>query len=136
MEQLVSGFVTGNSSDLNVKICTTYSDLPEFLKCVKTAHKRLKSWRRVAKEFDGIPPGTLCTYAKTGYLPNRYRQRLGLPVVASVAPVMEPIPNGAQALFAVRCECGRWYISNHPRRKRCYLCSPYRAAKTLTRKEN
>ena len=90
------------------------------------------SWRQIARldEYSGIPPGTLCTYAKTGYLPNRYRQRLGLPAVASVAPVMEPIPNGAQALFALRCECGRWYISNHPRRKRCFVCSPYKRSVT------
>ena len=112
------------------------SDTPqEALQALKTS--RSITWRQIARldQYTGIPPGTLCTYAKTGYLPNRYRQRLGLPVVASVAPVMEPIPNGAQALFAVRCECGRWYISNHPRRKKCFVCSPYRATKTLTRKE-
>ena len=123
--------------DTSIQDLVKNSDTPqEALQALKTS-KRI-TWRKIANldQYTGIPPGTLCTYAKTGYLPNRYRQRLGLPVVASVAPVMEPIPNGAQALFAVRCECGRWYISNHPRRKRCFLCSPYRAAKTFIRNED
>lgn len=32
----------------------------------------------------------------------------------------------AQAVGAVPCACGQWYVSNHPRRGRCFVCSPYR----------
>lgn len=24
------------------------------------------------------------------------------------------------------CECGQAFVSNHPRRKKCFICSPYR----------
>lgn len=34
----------------------------------------------------------------------------------------------AQAVGAVRCACGQYFISNHPRRKRCFLCGPYRGS--------
>ena len=49
------------------------------------------SWRKIAarKEYKGIPPGTLCTYAKTGKLPHKWRRRLGLAdyALAEVCPI-------------------------------------------------
>lgn len=85
-------------------------------------------WRKIAllDDYRGIPPGTLCTFAKTGYAPPRHRAKLGLPVSARVVSVGIAIPDNTLALSASRCECGRWFIPNHPRRKSCFICSPYR----------
>ena len=37
-------------------------------------------WRRIAtlEPFCGIPPGTLCTIAKTGYVPKKWHTKLGI----------------------------------------------------------
>ena len=45
-----------------------------------------KTWREIAREFDGIPAGTLCAIAK-GYEPKKpsMRRALGL-------PAMQPAP--------------------------------------------
>lgn len=49
------------------------------------------SWRAIADldEYKGIPPGTLCTYAKTGKLPHKWRRQLGLAdyALAEVCPI-------------------------------------------------
>ena len=47
-------------------------------------------WRRIAEldEFKGIPPGTLCAFAKGYYEPKKnqeYRRRLGLPEIIKQA---------------------------------------------------
>ena len=38
------------------------------------------SWRDIAQlpEYKGIPPGTLCTIAKTGYIPKKWRRKLNI----------------------------------------------------------
>jgi len=40
-------------------------------------------WRDIAnlEQYRGIPPGTLSTIAKHGYVPKKWRTRLGLPVL-------------------------------------------------------
>ena len=59
-------------------------------------------------------------------VPAKWREKFGLPPVSTVEPIAGEIPHGAQALGAMRCECGMPFISNHPRRRRCFICSPYR----------
>jgi hypothetical protein len=85
-------------------------------------------WRKMASldNYTGIPAGTLCSIAKTGEVPKKWRKRLGMPVPASVTPVSGEIPEGSQALRADLCACGRYFISNHPRRRKCFVCSPFR----------
>lgn len=57
------------------------------------------------------------------------RLALGLPEAATVTYVDgRPRPR-AQALDVLECGCGRWFVSNHPRRKRCFVCSPYRGGR-------
>jgi hypothetical protein len=34
------------------------------------------------------------------------------------------IPPGSQVLGAVCCSCGASFVSNNPRRSKCYLCAP------------
>ena len=86
------------------------------------------TWRQIASldDYKGIPAGSLATYVKTGYIARVYRARFGLPPIATVTVMLDgPIPDGAQVLTATRCECGRWYVKNHPARRRCFICSPY-----------
>lgn len=58
--------------------------------------------------------------------PVKVLQALGVEITATVVVVTGgEVPQGAQVINASRCECGQWYISNHPARKRCFICSPY-----------
>lgn len=62
-----------------------------------------------------------------GYLPGKkVRGLLGLPPESSVVVMAGDVPAGSQALAAMQCGCGQWFIPNHPRRKRCFVCSPYK----------
>ena len=86
------------------------------------------SWRKIAQEnkYRGIPARTLHRMATTNYVPDKWRQKLGLPGVSKVEMINGRIPVGSQSLGARQCVCGMWFISNHPRRKHCFMCSPYR----------
>lgn len=107
-----------------------------------TALERLKllhetygiSWRKIANlpEFQGIKPGSLSSFYKGTWLPKNAeaRRRLGLSLPTSnVVVVFGSVPDGSQALTANKCVCGQWYISNHPLRRNCFVCSPYRGKK-------
>lgn len=101
-----------------------------------TAQGRLKmlhdtsglSWRRIAalEAYEGIPAGTLATIGKTGMVPKKWRGRFGLAEMATITVMDGEVPAGSQSISARRCECGEWFISNHPRRRRCFMCSPWR----------
>lgn len=55
------------------------------------------------------------------------RDALGLPQKSMVISTGgQAIPSGAQAHHALQCRCATWFIPNHPLRKRCFDCSPYR----------
>ena len=86
------------------------------------------SWHKIAAldEFRPIPAGTLHKMVKTGRIGPKWRGRLGLPEQAKVESINGSIPDGSVSLGALLCGCGRWFISNHPRRKRCFVCGPYR----------
>lgn len=88
------------------------------------------TWRQIAAlaRFCGVPAGTLCAIAKGAPVPAKHRQRLGLPATATVEAVAGPAPPaGAQAGPWRRCiECDAVFLTNHPCRKRCFVCSPYR----------
>ena len=45
------------------------------------AHERLRSWDKVSQEdpWRPVPPGTLSTFAKDGYLPVKWFDHFGLP---------------------------------------------------------
>ena len=85
------------------------------------------TWEQISQIYE-IPKSTLHAFA-TGRrcLPLKWYGRLGLEMPdATVTVVSGEIPHGAQALGAMRCECGMPFISNHPRRRRCFICSPHR----------
>jgi hypothetical protein len=103
------------------------------IKTVKTslrmAYNDLDSWRKVGAKF-GITGAMAFRIVRRDYEPktNEIRGVLGLPPSSKVIPVNgREIPNGTQALVAEYCiDCGQPFISNHPRRRKCFICSPYR----------
>ena len=52
---------------------------------LKALYEKGVQWREIASlpEFDGVPPGTLCSIAKGNYEPkdNEIRKTLGLPTI-------------------------------------------------------
>jgi len=90
------------------------------------------SWRTIAsmEEFGGVSAPAIRRIAQGEEPGNRIRAKLGLPAVSTVVIIGGgSVPAGAQVIYANECECGQWYISNHPRRKKCFMCRPYRARK-------
>jgi len=100
---------------------------------IRTRHEETNSWRKAAAPY-GINAATARLIA-SGYIPGaKIRSRLGLAPTATVVVVTGgAVPHGAQVVSASLCSCGQYYISNHPARKKCFMCSPYR--KTIKRKE-
>jgi hypothetical protein len=96
---------------------------------IKTDYATLKSWRKTAAPL-GIN-AAMARLIANGYEPGRkIRKRLDLQPTAMVVVVGNgaDIPDGTQVIRATQCECGQWFISNHPRRRKCFICSPYRAS--------
>lgn len=90
------------------------------------------SWREIANldEYRGIPAGSLCSYAKGAEPKRKHRAQLGLPPSGDVIYLYGYMPTGeALSIGAILCECGQLFISNHPCRKRCFICSPWRGKK-------
>lgn len=106
------------------------------VKTSDTAQERLNylhdtyglTWREIANldDYRPIPFGSLCTFATTGYMADKWRVRLGLPIEGRVQVIFGMVPDGSQVIAADQCECGQWYVSNHPARHKCFICSPFR----------
>lgn len=109
--QLSKNITTGTVDALRQKIASEYAEI--------------QSWRKVAAPY-GIHPN-MARMIANGYQPGlKIRRLLGLPAITTVTIMLdEPIPDGAQVLTATRCECGRWYVSNCPARRKCFICRPY-----------
>lgn len=92
-------------------------------------HKHM-TWQAIADHFG--PPVTKPVVWRLvndpDYEPKdqRIRFALGLSITAIVIPISGVIPEGTLCLNALQCGCGQWYIPNHPRRRRCFVCSPAR----------
>jgi len=86
------------------------------------------SWRTIAtlSEFHRIPPGTLSAIYKTKKVPKKWYRRFNMPPETTIVVITGEVPAGSQAIAAQRCECGQHFISNHPRRRKCFICSAYR----------
>jgi len=104
--------------------------LENVRKAIAAAYLLKSSWRKTGAQF-GISGALAYRIVNRDYEPMTpaIRYKLGLPVSARVVSVGAAIPNDTLALSASRCECGRWFIPNHPRRKLCFICSPYRRRK-------
>jgi hypothetical protein len=95
--------------------------------------KSYHTWERVAEEFwPGLNRAIPWKIAYTNYVPTDpiLRMKLGLRQISTVIPIEETIPNGTIALKASVCHrCDQYFISNHPRRRKCFICSPFRGRK-------
>lgn len=93
----------------------------EFLE----TYRITKSWRKTGQKY-GVN-AAMARMIANGYHPGkRIRLRLGLPPETTIVVISGEVPPGSQSIAARRCQCGHWFIANHPRRKKCFICSPYR----------
>jgi hypothetical protein len=86
------------------------------------------SLRQIAHEYPGLNYADIQRASK-GIFPRSAtkRQIFELPDFARVLAIDNEIPDGSQVLKASHCiECNQPFVSNHPRRRKCFLCSPYR----------
>lgn len=99
---------------------------------IRALYRAKNSFRRIAKEDFGnqISHATI-QRIYNGHEPKHAGSRLvlGLPQTSLVNPISGEIPAGTQVLNAVQCSCGQWFVTNHPRRSKCFLCSPYKGKK-------
>jgi hypothetical protein len=92
------------------------------------SHALTNSWRKTGAPY-GLS-GAMARLIALGYEPGRkVRAALGLRPVITVIQMGAEIPDGAQVISASLCSCGRWFIGNHPRRTKCFICSPFRPGK-------
>ena len=95
---------------------------------IKKRYSETNSWRKTAEPLDIFP--SMARLIANGYNPGKkIRKKLGLQEIATVVVIEGEAPNGTLAHSAQRCHCGQWYISNHPRRHKCFICSPYKGKK-------
>jgi hypothetical protein len=86
-----------------------------------------KSQRAIAAKY-----GKPVTYGDIGRVlkgefPKGRRKRVALDLSPSATIILigdGEIPDGAQAIRALQCKCGQWFISNHPLRTHCFVCRP------------
>jgi len=93
--------------------------------------KHLGGWQAVADLY-GVGKTMVWRIANTDYIPKdqTIRKKLGLPVSAQVFPVMGEILNGSAAPASRICpHCGNFFIPNAGKRRKCYVCVPYRDRK-------
>ena len=91
-------------------------------------HKNGISWVSIGKQYNIFP--SMARMIAMGYNPGKkIRCRLGLPPMSTVIIVTGTIPDGTQSLGALLCPCGRWFIPNTGKRKRCFVCTPFRRRK-------
>ena len=84
------------------------------------------SWHKLARIYN-IPCSTLWDIARGKPIPSIHYLKLGLePPEANIHIIAGIVPNGSVSLGALQCKCGQWFISNHPCRKYCFICSPYK----------
>ncbi len=103
---------------------------PSLRASLHSLHDELDSWQAVADRLGFKSKATPWRVANQGWLPKdpASLQKLGLPALVGVQFVPgSTIESGALIGEGSRsCECGVEFISNHPRRRRCFYCSPIR----------
>ena len=91
-------------------------------------------------QYYGVNKGIIWAILNSDYEPqdNSTRRRLGLPVSPTVnffkQDEWEWVRVGMkqvqlQALSVRECECGQYFIPNAPKRRKCFICTPYRSRK-------
>jgi hypothetical protein len=110
--------------------CTQPYSMTDVQSTIKALRGANKSYRQIAKEhFGGQINHAVVQRILAGEEPKdpKIRRAVGLADYHQVVVVAGgDVPPGTLVISASLCECGQWFISNHPRRKRCFICSPYR----------
>ena len=106
----------------------------EVIAVIRAKKNAGKSFRQIAKDdYKGLVSHAVIQRVLDGLEPQdpKIREVLGLPAKAATVYVIGggEIPEGAQVISASMCACGQPYISNHPARKRCFICAPYKGSK-------
>jgi hypothetical protein len=108
-----------------------YSKIQAYQVCFLAKHQKGESWRKIAVKY-GLHPN-MARLIANGYEPgNKIRKKLNLSLIAEVETLDENFPDGSQVLGALQCGCGQWFVSNHPKRKKCFFCTPFRPRKILS----
>jgi len=99
----------------------------ELKKRLKSEYLEHGTYESVADKYE-VSRALLWKIINTDYEPKRFdiREKFGLPEESAVVSVNGRVPGGSITLGAHQCECGQYFISNHPRRQKCFICSPYR----------
>jgi hypothetical protein len=111
--------------------CTEPYTMEGVQTIIKALRATNKSYRQIAKEdFGGRINHAVVQRILAGEEPRDplIRRAVGLADYHQVVVVTGgDVPPGTLVISADQCiECGRYYISNHPRRKKCFICTPYR----------
>jgi hypothetical protein len=103
--------------------------LTDLQKSITTMRSSGFSWEAIGCKY-GINRA-MARLLGNGYIPGRkIRKALGLPFTSAVIVIGDgEVPDGSQAIQAIRCNCGQWFISNHPLRTHCFICRPAKQAR-------
>lgn len=97
---------------------------------IKNRRKNRESYESIARGFGVSRALIRYIEAHPNYQPGAEKRKLlGIdpPATASITLAWDgDCPPGTQAPPATLGKCGHWFISNHPRRSKCFICSPYR----------
>ena len=122
--------MTANAQKVDCTETYTFENLKDVVQCL---YNEKSSLRRVAREgFGGCVSFGAVQRVLAGHEPHdpEVRRAFGLAdyhAIVIVGPGV--VPPGTQVITAEQCSCGAWFIPNHPRRRRCFVCSPYRGRK-------
>jgi hypothetical protein len=119
-----------NAIKQGVRTTYTEAEVRQFI-CDKKASG--KSFRKIALEdYQGQITHSVVQKALQGQFPTDpiKRKVLGLSEHKNVTVIFGEVPDGTQVIQAQLCECGQFFISNHPRRSKCFICSPYKKGKS------
>jgi hypothetical protein len=111
-----------------IKYAADYSNIQSYQVAFLVKHEQGESWRKIAMQH-GLYPNMARLIAQGHEPGNRIRKKLNLPLKSEVIPMEKKIPDGSLVLGSQVCECGQTFVSNHPKRRRCFLCTPFRSRK-------
>lgn len=108
------------------------SDFDTLLAALKDLRTLGHSYQRIGDAF-GVNKTTIWKIINERRPPvdHEIRRRLGLSPSSDVILLEGEHLNGATLLahhIKICPECGQPYIPNHPKRNKCFICSPYRGS--------
>lgn len=106
-------------------------EINELLDELDEMRRQGMSYEQIGQCYD-VNRTTIWKIINTRKPPNfpRIRHQLGLPLAKEVHFITALQTNeidhaNIQAYAVATCHCGRLFVPNHPKRKQCFICSPY-----------